>query len=303
MPTIITVASGKGGVGKSVVASNLGVLLAREGRRVVLVDLGSGETNLPILFGLFHPIFTLTDFLSRRVRALKDITQTVGWGSGLRLVPGTREPLASAHLSDVTQKRLSRHICQMDADIVVLDCATGTSYQDIDFFLLGEHQIVVANPDPASVIELYRFLKLAAIRRVLKGILGNDCRDLNSSLLEKEFESVQQVLDVSKKIDPRNQFSVDEVLREFQPLFVLNRITAQTQMSIPYLQQVIAKFLGCEMMALGEIPQNEAVEQSIRMFQPVVDLAPKSSAAKALSQTVCTLLQRMQTHSPVLVSS
>ncbi|MEC4674443.1 MAG: P-loop NTPase [Nitrospirota bacterium] len=301
MATIITVASGNVGVGKSVVVSNLGVLLAREGRRVVLVDLDIGKPTLHTLFGMFKPMFTLSDFLSRRIGELKDIAHTVGWGTGLRLIPGTGESLPSAYLSLATQQRLIRQLHHLDADIVVLDCATGTSLRDLDFFLLGDHKIVVANSDPTSVIELYRFVKLAAIRSVLKSILGDDCKDLNSSLLEREFESVQQVLDVSKELDPLNQFSADEVLRDFQPLFVLNRTTAQTKMSIPNLQQVIAKFIGSELVSLGEIPQNEAVEQSIRVFQPVVDLAPKSSAAKAFSQVVSTLLGRLKTRQSVLM--
>ena len=78
--------------------------------------------------------------------------------------PGHRQPLATANLPYAKKQRLMRHLTNLDADIVLLDCPPGTSYQSLDFFLQGDAQVVVANPDPISVIELYRFLKLAAIR-------------------------------------------------------------------------------------------------------------------------------------------
>ncbi|MCZ6580035.1 MAG: P-loop NTPase, partial [Nitrospirae bacterium] len=61
MPKIISIASGKGGAGKSMVASNIALLLAKRGIQVILVDLDTGGPNLHILFGLFHPTATLTD--------------------------------------------------------------------------------------------------------------------------------------------------------------------------------------------------------------------------------------------------
>ena len=301
MTTIVTVASGKQGVGKSVLVSNLGILLAREGRRVVLVDLDIGRANLHTHFGIFEPILTLTDFLSHRVSALKDIAQTIGWGTGLRLIPGMGATPPSINFSYAQQQRLLRHLRYIDADIIILDCAPGITFQALDVFLLGDHQLVVANPDPASVIELYRFLKLAAIRKMIKCIAGGESEDESPSLMEQEFETLQQIVEASKGLGPLNQSGAEEALREFQPLFVLNRTTAETKMSITYLQRVIAKFIGSELVALGEIPQNEAVGQSVRVFQPVVDLAPKSSAAKAFIHIMYALLQRMQTREQVPV--
>ena len=135
----------KRGVGKSVVASNLGLLLSREGKRVVLVDLDIGGANLHILFGMFQPMLTLTDFFSRKAKSLGDIAHTVGWGSGLRLIPGTGDTLASANPSFTDQQRLIRHLRHLDADIIILDCAPGTKLFKLwIFFLLGDCQLVVA---------------------------------------------------------------------------------------------------------------------------------------------------------------
>ena len=284
MATIVSIASGKGGVGKSVVASNLGLLLARHGKRVVLVDLDIGGANLHILFGQLRPSKTLTDFVARKVETLEEVAQEVEWGAGLRLIPGTGETLATANMPYAKKQRVIRHLQRLDADIVLLDCPPGTNYQALDFFLQGDAQVVVANPDPTSVIELYRFLKLAAIRKVLTHVLARDHGEAKISLMEEEFASVDEVLAALGDDDFSTREAAERALHAFNPLFVLNRTTPHSRLSIAYLQQVVSKFIGSELAMLGEIPADESVAQSMRDFQPVVDIAPQSPASKALEQ-------------------
>jgi len=177
MATIVSVGSGKGGVGKSVIASNLALLFARMGKRVILVDLDISGANLHVMFGMHHPPATLTDFITGRVNSLEGVAQEVEWGSGLRLIPGTGETLATANLLFAKKKRVVRHLRQMQADLILLDCAPGTSYQALDFFLVGDIQLVVATPDPPSVVELYRFIKLAVIPASRVSSPNKTCRE------------------------------------------------------------------------------------------------------------------------------
>ncbi len=300
MATIVSVGSGKGGVGKSVISSNLALLFSRMGKRVILVDLDISGANLHVMFGMHHPPATLTDFITGRVNSLEGVAQEVEWGSGLRFIPGTGETLATANLLFDKKKRVVRHLRQMQADLIVLECAPGTSYQALDFFLVGDIQLVVATPDPPSVVELYRFIKLAAILKVLMICLARGQTELKAILMENEFDSVQEILDTIGRVDKASQEKAEEVLREFNPLFVLNQIADKTKLSIAYLQQVIFKFIGSELVLLGEIPKDEAVDQSIRIFQPVVDLASKSPAAKALIQTFHSLQRRLGDRIPAL---
>ncbi len=303
MPTIVSIASGKGGVGKSVVASNLGLLLARHGKRVVLVDLDIGGANLHILFGQLQPSKSISDFLSRKVQSLEEVAQEVEWGSGLRLIPGTGQTLATANLPYAKKQRLMRHLKNLDADIVLLDCPPGTSYQSLDFFLQGDAQMVVANPDPTSVIELYRFLKLAAIRKVLTQVLSREQGGVKAFLMEEEFSSIDEVLAAIGDDGQGTYEAAMQTLLEFNPLFVLNRIIPNSKLTIAYLQQMVGKFIGGDLVMLGEIPADESVEQSMRIFQPVVDLAPNSPASKELDQIMHRLLlfiaHQQRTSSPL----
>ena len=94
--------------------------------------------------------------------------------SSLRLIAGTGETLITANLPHARKKRLIRHLQKLDADIILVDVGAGTSYHALDFFLLADYFLAVATPDPTSVLDLYRFIKLAAIRKVLSAFLARD---------------------------------------------------------------------------------------------------------------------------------
>ncbi|HEX2054963.1 MAG TPA: P-loop NTPase, partial [Nitrospiraceae bacterium] len=150
MATIISVGSGKGGVGKSVIAANLALLLAKAGRRVVLADLDVGGADAHILFGMLHPRLTLTDFIQRREESLEAIAQPTAAHHNLRIIPGTGETLATANLAYAKKQRLIRHFRRLDADVILVDIGAGANYHALDFFLLADHCLAVATPDPTS---------------------------------------------------------------------------------------------------------------------------------------------------------
>ncbi len=96
-PRIWAVGGGKGGVGKSLLAVNLGVALARSGKRCILLDADFGGANLHTLLGLSNPSVTLTDLLTRKAPRLSDVvvpTQT----PGLFLISGSRAQLDQANI-------------------------------------------------------------------------------------------------------------------------------------------------------------------------------------------------------------
>ena len=142
----------------------------------------------------------------------------------------------------------------------------GTSCQSLDFFLQGTAQVVVANPDPTSVIELYRFLKLAALRKVLTQVLVRDQGDVKATLMEEEFSSIEEVLAAIGDDGTGTREAAEQSLQEFNPLFVLNRVIPNSKLTIAYLQQMVGKFIGGDLVMLGEIPADESVEQSMRIF-------------------------------------
>jgi flagellar biosynthesis protein FlhG len=230
------------------------------------------------MFGLLHPATTLSDFLNRHVDSLEAVVYPISTQPGLRLIPGTGETLATANMPYAKKKRLIRHLRQMDADVMIVDVGAGTGYHALDFFLLADLHVVVATPDPTSVLDLYRFIKLDAIRRVLSHFLSHD--PINAALAERDFASVEDIFIASGKPDDASQAIARQALAAFRPLLVLNRTSARSKVNTLQLQKLLRQYVGGELTLLGEIPDDPSVERSVRTYLPVVEAAPDSPAAQ-----------------------
>ena len=289
MAQVISVASGKGGVGKSVVSANLALVLAQKGKQVVLVDLDVGGADAHVLVGLLNPPLTLTDFLNHRIEQLDNLAQRLPIHPNLRIIPGTGDTLATANMSYSQKKRLIRNFQDIHADVIVVDIGAGASYHTLDFFLMADHHVAVATPDPTSVLDLYRFLKLAAIRRVLSMFVMRDV--LTEGLANRDYSSVEEVLDVAGKTDESGRAIAETTLRAFQPTLILNRVSGRARVNVLQLKKLLKEYVGGDLTLLGEIPDDPAMEQAVRAYVPVVQHAPSSPAAAALLKTGEALLQ------------
>ena len=280
MATLISVASGKGGVGKSVVASNLALALAKTGRSVVLADLDVGGADAHILFGHLNPPVTLTDFLTKRVNRLEDVALPVTCHPTLRLIAGTGETLATANMPYARKKRLMTHFRRLDADVVVIDIGAGTGFHALDFFLMADVHLAVTTPEPTAVLDLYRFIKLAAIRRVLGSVLARS--PMSEVLSNRDFTSVKEVMDVAGATDAEGRAAAAAAVHSFRPGLIINRTSGRSTVNVLYLRKILQDYVGGDLMLLGEIPEDPAVNESVRTFLPVIEAAPASLAAKSL---------------------
>src|SRR3954465_777041 len=105
---IIAIGSGKGGVGKSLLAANVGIYLAQLGKRVVLLDADLGGANLHTFVGVERPHVTLGDFFDKRVARIEDCVVDTAV-KGLGLVSGEGDPLGAANPRPATKTRLTKH--------------------------------------------------------------------------------------------------------------------------------------------------------------------------------------------------
>ncbi|MBX3330369.1 MAG: P-loop NTPase [Nitrospira sp.] len=280
MGTLISVASGKGGVGKSVVSANLALALAKSGKQVILADLDVGGADAHIMFGELNPSVTLTDFLNKRIVRLDEVAIPVMIHPNLRLIAGTGDTLATANMAYARKKRLMKQFRDLEADIVVIDIGAGTNYHALDFFLMADLHLAVATPEPTSVLDLYRFIKLAAIRRVLSCFLARS--PLSEVLSNRDFTSVEEVMEVAGATDAEGRDTAATTLKSFRPGLIINRVSDSSQINVLYLRKILHQYVGGDLTLLGEIPDDPAVSQAVRKFLPVIESSPESQAAKAL---------------------
>ncbi|MGQ9512494.1 MinD/ParA family protein [Thermodesulfitimonas sp.] len=159
-PRIITVTSGKGGVGKTSLVVNLGLVLARWGRRVLLFDGDLGLANVEVLLGL-TPAYTLYEFLYGN-KSIEEILCTGLYG--LQVISSGSGMQELANLDSVQRQRLLDLLpyLRTRTDFVLVDTGAGISRNVLGFVAAAEEVVVVITPEPTSLMDAYGLIKVLA---------------------------------------------------------------------------------------------------------------------------------------------
>lgn len=157
-PRVITVTSGKGGVGKTNVVANLAIALSRAGKRVLVLDADLGLGNVDVLLGL-TPKYTLEHVLTG-TRSLADIM--LEGPSGIRILP------ASSGIPNLTALTEAQHLILQGEleqvshliDILLIDTGAGISSNVTFFASAAQSIVVVISPEPTSLTDAYALMKV-----------------------------------------------------------------------------------------------------------------------------------------------
>ena len=166
---VLTLVSGKGGVGKSNLAANLSLSLARANRRVLLVDADLALANLDILFGL--PAGPNLADLLKGPHNLAEIATVVA--PGLRLLPGASGLTSLAELSDYHQARLIDLLetLESSSDFLIIDASAGISGNVLGFAAAADDVLVVTTPEPPAIADAYAVIKVLLRERQLSNMM------------------------------------------------------------------------------------------------------------------------------------
>ena len=264
-PRIIAVAGGKGGVGKSTVAVNLALAIARLGHRVTLVDADLGAANLHTMLGLLNPPTGLSDFLDHRVDTL-DALKTRVILPTLTLVPGSSRP-GAANLDKTEKLRLLDAIAGLDADCVVVDVGAGSSYNVVDFVAAADHKLFVLTPQLPSLHNGYALLK-ACVHRVVRRLADDDVeRGLVDSALghETKARTIVQLLAVLRPLDSALANRISEALLHFGVGVVANQIESSADAgALSRMSPLIHDHLMVQAPMIATIRRSAALAGSLR---------------------------------------
>lgn len=154
---VVAVASGKGGVGKTNVALNLAIALARLGQRVVVVDVDIGLANADVLLGV-QPRYNLGHVLSGEADVRDALTSAPG---GIFFIAGsTGMPLVS-DLDEAERRFLVASFRELEeeADILIVDTGAGITRNVVHFATAADEVLVVTTPEPTAVTDGYALIK------------------------------------------------------------------------------------------------------------------------------------------------
>lgn len=154
---VITITSGKGGVGKSNTAVNLAVNFAKTGKKVIIFDADFGLANVGVMFGTV-PKYNLSDVLFGNMK-MKDII--CEGPSNIGFISGGSGVTSLNNLNEAQLRRVSASLSQLDdlCDILIVDTGAGVNNQVMDFVLSSPEVLVISTPEPSSITDSYALLK------------------------------------------------------------------------------------------------------------------------------------------------
>lgn len=190
---VITVTSGKGGVGKTSTAINLAIQFRLQGKSVIIFDADFGLANIEVMFGAI-PKYNLSDLVFRG-KDLKDII--VKGPMDIGFVSGGSGITSFSNLSKDQIMYLVYKIKELEsmADILIIDTGAGISDSVLDFVVISNEVVLVMTPEPTSITDSYSLLK--ALSR--HGDFKNDAT--NVKIMTNKVSSYEEGVNLYNKIN------------------------------------------------------------------------------------------------------
>lgn len=220
---VITVTSGKGGVGKSNTAINLAIWLKKMGQRVIILDADFGLANIEIMFGTV-PQHNLSDLIYKG----KNMREIITWGPGeVGFISGGSGIAGLSNLSHEYLTYIVRNLSELDAiaDIVIVDTGAGISDAVMEFLVASSEIILVTTPEPTSITDSYSLLKALSRNQRF------DSTQTQVKVLTNRVESEKEGMNLFHKLN----IVVSRYLKI--PLVHLGNVPQDNQLAKAVLQQ------------------------------------------------------------------
>jgi len=293
--TIIPIAGGKGGVGKSFVTANLAVALAKRGHRTIAIDLDLGNSNLHSLLGLENRYAGIGEYLKGTVACSPEELVIETQVPGLGFIPGDGRMPFMANITYPQKRKLIRLLQALPARYILLDLSAGTSFNTLDLFQTGASGIVVTTPEHPALMSTLVFVKnlvLRAIDESLRKIpaLKPKLSEIHKQSVKDPIFTVQRFRNELAQIEPDAAEVIDAICRRIRPRFVYNMVESINDTEIfSNIDQTFADVLSIECDHIGLIPYDSELRQFLR--RPGIFQLEQASSITA--QTIDRLAHRV----------
>jgi len=295
---IIPVASGKGGVGKSLVAANLGVAFAQVGQKVVIADLDLGASNLHLVLGHRAPKKGIGTFLNNTRGNFEEvITETDV--KGLRFIPGDTEIPGLANLKATQLKTLVKRLISLQdsTDILILDLGAGTHQSILDFFLLSGQGIVVSAPAVTAVLNAYVFLKNTVFRLMFTSFTKSSKARAYLEKLRIESADPQKLyipnlMPGIKRIDKNSYNTFCSRLEKLRPRLIMNMVDDPKDAEVATkIRRSCEEYLDLKIEHLGIMYRDSLQDTALSSRLPIVLYKPQAILSQAIYRIAEKIMQ------------
>lgn len=294
---IIAVVGPKGGVGKTTISVNLAIAMTGLGKKVIVVDLDLGTSNLHTYLGLKHSRRSLNDFVLKKVDNLSDIVVTTDIKNMDVICGGDIPGIANLHYQK--KLKLIRNLRGLESDFILLDLGAGASVNVIDFVVFSGLALLVTTPEIPSLYNLYSFIKTFIFRRLtlrfrsLKNnpvlALLDEARDFEA---KPHLNTMNGIIGEAEKIDSESGEQIRALLKSIKPVIVVNRARSEKDAHTgTVIRNLMNSYLNINSSLQLCVHEDPCVGYSLAKSRPVMLEAPKSVFAgdiNAIAHTVCT---------------
>ena len=156
---VITVASGKGGVGKTNMSVNMAIAYARLGKRVIIMDADLGLANVNILLNII-PKYNLYHVI-RKQKTMREIMVDTDYG--IQMIAGASGFSKIANLNEEERQSFITELYTLsNADIIIIDTSAGVSSNVLSFIAAADEAIIITTPEPTAITDAYGIIKIIA---------------------------------------------------------------------------------------------------------------------------------------------
>ncbi|MBE6350995.1 MAG: MinD/ParA family protein, partial [Spirochaetaceae bacterium] len=283
---IIPVASGKGGVGKSLLSANLAIALGQAGKKVILADLDLGASNLHLVIGHQAPKKGLGTYLTGQATFEEIITQSEY--ENVLFIPGDSEIPGLTTIKTSQKNDLIKKFQALKADYLILDLGAGTHLTILDMFLLSPQGIVVTAPTVTATLNGYLFLKNTVFRMMYNTFKKNSKAYAYLEQLKSDAASLQRLyipklIENIEKIDFASAELFKRRMNQFKPRLILNMIDdprdADKSLKI---RRSCNEYLGLDLDHLGIIYKDTLQDKALASRLPIIIYKPQSLLAQSV---------------------
>jgi flagellar biosynthesis protein FlhG len=225
MAQIYPIGGGKGGVGKSFITASLGALIAKWGKKVVIIDLDLGASNLHTMLGMQSPDIGLNSFLNKTVQDLENAAVPTIIPN-LFLISSFHCYMEIANLFHAHKVKIIEAIKKLPFDYVFLDLGPGTNFNTLDFFLTSGEGILICTPEPTSIENSFRFIKTIYYRKlklmIKRHIFDSVQKEISENFIQTGMRP-SDIIEIILKYDAEKEAFLRSQLSKFNFKFIFNQ--------------------------------------------------------------------------------
>lgn len=291
-PLIVAIAGAKGGVGKSMVCSNLAIQFAQAGLKTTLLDLDLGAANLHTLLGVSRSCRGWTQWLVNPTEDLSKF-QVVTKQENLKILPANGYRPGVAEISNELQTKLIDQIRNLDSEIVLIDLGAGSHKSTLDFFTLADIKVIVTTTESTSLLNNFEFLKNVLYQSFCRA--SQHYPEILKIVHEFKNDISLKLSQLIKRVEEKDSFfseTLIDICRSLNVNVVFNQVRKVEEVhKAVRLKKIVQKQLSLELIYPGFIFFSEEVVASMQKKLPISYISPLSIVTQIFKRITQLLLK------------